>query len=190
MAPAGVGSVTSPPTCLRRRTRLCCSIRSCLRTADTIWTALDALVAQKGAPNVLLTIYWHARSSPAILERYAGTRVWVHEPAADEMRKRVAVTDTFRPGSPLPGGVEAIGVRHGEILFWLANHRALVAGDVLLGANGGVRICPDSWLGTAVTPKELRAELGELLARPIELVLLTHGGPVENGQAALTAALG
>lgn len=113
----------------------------------------------------------------------------MHESAADEMRKRVAVTDTFRPGSPLPGEVEAISVRHGEILFWLSNHGALVAGDVLLGANGGVRVCPDSWLGTAITPEQLRSELRELLERPVELVLLTHGGPVENGRGALAAAL-
>lgn len=156
---------------------------------DAFWAPLDALVAGKGAPHVLLTIYWHARSTPAILDRYPEARVWVHEPAAEEMRKRVPVTDTFRAGEQLPGDVEAIGVRHGEILFWIQRYGALVAGDALLGDNGGVRVCPDSWLGTAISPEELRTELREVAQRPVELILLTHGGPVEDGHAALAAAL-
>ena len=118
--------------------------------------------------------------------------MWAHEPAADEVRKRAAVTDVFITGTRLPGGIEPVATGRGsEILFWIGGHRALVAGDVLLGTpDGGLRVCPDSWLGPSTSPQQLRQELRTLLERPLELVLLTHGEPVmEDAQAALAAAL-
>lgn len=159
---------------------------------ERFWRALDRDVEGHGAPHVLLTIYWHARSSQGIADRYAGTRVWAHEPAAGELRKRTTVTDTFAVGDALPGGVEALEpVPGGEILFWLPGHRAVVAGDVLLGTpEGGVRRCPDSWLGGRTAPAELNEELRRILDRPVELLLLTHGEPVlEGAREALDRAL-
>jgi glyoxylase-like metal-dependent hydrolase (beta-lactamase superfamily II) len=156
------------------------------------WDDLDERVERLGPPNVLVTIYWHVRSAPEILDRYAGTRVFGHEKALDEMSKRVAATETFAAGDNLPGGVEAMTTRNREALFWLPDHAALVAGDVLLGrAGGGVRVCPDSWLSEKLTPEGLREELrAALLDRPVELILLTHGEPVvENARAALDEAL-
>jgi glyoxylase-like metal-dependent hydrolase (beta-lactamase superfamily II) len=151
--------------------------------AARFWDAVDRDVAAHGPPHVLLTIYWHARSSQAILDRYEGARVWSHEPAAEELRKRTPVTDVFAVGDGLPGGVEPLeSVRGGEILFSLPATRALVAGDVLLGTpDGGIRVCPDSWLGPNTTPEGLREELRTLLDRPVELVLLTHGEPITEG---------
>jgi glyoxylase-like metal-dependent hydrolase (beta-lactamase superfamily II) len=156
------------------------------------WDDLDERVERLGPPNVLVTIYWHVRSAPEILDRYAGTRVFGHEKALDEMSKRVAATEAFTAGDKLPGGVEAMTTRNREALFWLPDHAALVAGDVLLGrACGGVRVCPDSWLSEKFTPEGLREELrAALLDRPVELILLTHGEPVvENARAALEEAL-
>ncbi len=162
------------------------------RDAARFWDELDRDIERAGSPHILLTVYWHVRSSPAILERYDGARLWAHTRAAQPIRKRVRVTDTFRPGEPLPGGVEAReSGRGGEILFWIPEHGALVAGDVLLGAaGGGLRVCPDSWLGERITPQELRERLRRLLELPIELILLTHGEPVlERGRDALERAL-
>jgi glyoxylase-like metal-dependent hydrolase (beta-lactamase superfamily II) len=156
------------------------------------WDDLDDRVARLGPPNVLITIFWHTRSADEILDRYAGTRVFAHENALPEVRKRVAATDTFTAGDTLPGGVEAMTARDREALFWLPDHAALVAGDVLLGrAGGGVRVCPDSWLSEKFTPEGLREELrAAVLDRPVELILLTHGEPVvENARAALDEAL-
>ena len=161
--------------------------------AGRFWDALDRDVGEHGAPHVLLTVYWHARSAQAILDRYEGTRVWAHDREASEARKRVALTDTFRPGDALPGGVEARETpRGGEILFWLPEHAALVAGDVLLGVDGGaIRVCPDSWLGPNASPADVREDLRALLDLPVERVLLTHGEPVlENAREALERALG
>jgi hypothetical protein len=78
-------------------------------------------------------------------------------------------------------------------MFWLAEHRALVPGDRLVSFGGGLRPCPDSWLGylkNGLTGQELREELRKLLELPIELVLISHGEPVlERGRDALAAAL-
>jgi glyoxylase-like metal-dependent hydrolase (beta-lactamase superfamily II) len=155
------------------------------------WDDLDDRVARLGPPNILLTIYWHARSAQEILDRYEGAHVFAHENRLDEMRQRVALTDTFTGGDTLPGDVEAMTTREGEALFWVPAHSALVAGDVLLGREGGgVRVCPDSWLGDKITPQEVRDELRPALDRPVELILLTHGAPVvENAREALDRAL-
>jgi glyoxylase-like metal-dependent hydrolase (beta-lactamase superfamily II) len=155
------------------------------------WEDLDGRVDRLGPPNVLLTIYWHVRSAAEILDRYDGTRVFALEPALEEIRKRVTPTDTFSAGDTLPGDTEALVTRDREALFWLPQHAALVAGDVLLGREGGgVRVCPDSWLGDKITPEEVRNDLRPLLDRPVELILLTHGEPVvENALEALDRAL-
>jgi glyoxylase-like metal-dependent hydrolase (beta-lactamase superfamily II) len=76
-------------------------------------------------------------------------------------------------------------------VFWIDEHRALVPGDVLLGAaDGGVRRCPDSWLPEGTTGEDLRRSLRPLLDLPIELVLVSHGRPVlANGRDVLAAGL-
>jgi hypothetical protein len=61
---------------------------------------------------------------------------------------------------------------------------------VLLGACGGVRVCPDSWLSGRADPGKLRALLLERLDLPVERVLVSHSDPVlENGREALARAL-
>lgn len=141
------------------------------------WTALDAVVADRGRPVVVLTtIEFHERSRAAALQRYDG-----------------------RDGRELdapPAGVEAVPLdRAGETMFWLPGSRTLVPGDRLLGdPRGGVRPSPESWTGYMPHPlpaAELRAVLRPLLDLPIERILLSHGAPVlEDGHAALARALG
>jgi hypothetical protein len=67
-------------------------------------------------------------------------------------------------------------------MIWIAEHGALVPGDRLLGtARGGLRVCPDSWLGYLAgrtTPSRLRSELRKLLELPLRMVLVSHGEPV------------
>jgi hypothetical protein len=72
--------------------------------------------------------------------------------------------------------------------------RTLVPGDRLLGDEaGGVRVCPDSWLGylkPGLTGAELRVTLQPLLDLPVERVLTSHGEPVlTGGREALARAL-
>jgi hypothetical protein len=144
--------------------------------AGRFWEAVDRDVARADRPLVVLrTVHWHHRSVDEVLERYPGARLWSAESK-----------------EPLPAGVEAHPVeRADETLFWIVEHRALVAGDVLLGSEkGGLQVCPDSWLPKDFRGDEFRASLRFLLELPFELVLVSHGPPVlENGREALAAAL-
>jgi hypothetical protein len=158
--------------------------------ADDGWEALDrALDGQ--TPDVLLTLFWHTRSTPAALERYPGAIAWVHEPAAELVRERGVDGRTFLPGDELPGGIQAIDVRRAyEVAFLLPDHRALAVGDVLLGDRRGARLLPRSWHRGDY--EKLAAALREALV-PLEFehLLLTHGDPVlGTGHVAVERALG
>jgi hypothetical protein len=147
--------------------------------------ALDRDVARAACPvHILITIFWHARSAGTLLERYPGTRVWVHEPARELVEERAPVTDVFRAGEALPGGVLSVDAgRAYEVLFWLPAHAALVAGDVLLGSESGLTLCPTEWL-VRLDPDAVRAGLRERLqGLPVEQVLHAHGEPVLAGAA-------
>jgi glyoxylase-like metal-dependent hydrolase (beta-lactamase superfamily II) len=154
---------------------------------DRFWRALDRDVEEHGEPQIVLTCYWHARSSSEILDRLGG-RVLVDERTAEKAREHAPVTDTFAVGEPLPGGIEAVDLgKEDEAALWLPDDRALAFGDALLD---GPRVCPDTWLASDDGPQRLRAALAKLLDRPLELILLTHGGPVlDNAHERLRAAL-
>ncbi len=136
---------------------------------ERFWSALDRDVERVGQPVVaLVTCEWHERSAEAFVERYGAVR------------------------SVIPDGVEPIPVEPmEETLFWLPQYGALVAGDVLVGADeGGVRLLPESWMEGRTNPAEMRELLMPLLDLPVELVLVSHGEPVlEQGGAALAHAL-
>ena len=155
--------------------------------------ALHRDVERVGRPvHVLITIFWHTRSAAALVERYSA-RVWAPTSGRAAVARRAGtVTDPFRPGDPLPGGIAAFyTARRTEVVYWIPQHGALVPGDVLLGdGKGGVRMCPESWLPDKIGHAELAASLRPLLELPVERVLLSHGEPVlEDARAALVAAL-
>lgn len=159
---------------------------------EPFWRALDADVARHGPPQIVMTVFWHARSSQRILDRYEGARVLAPAAWPDEARERVPSAHLYELDEALPGGIEAKGtVYRGEALLWIPEHRALAAGDILLGTpGGGVRVCPDSWLAEGVTPEQLRDGLRPILDLPVELLLLTHGEVVaDDARAQLEAAL-
>ena len=133
------------------------------------WEPLDAIVA--GRPvAVLTTIGWHERSREQAIARY-------------------------RASTSVPSGVEAIELQAaGETVFWIPEHGALVPGDRILGApEGGLRLCPESWLSylpSGLTLAGLRDVLRPLLDLPIERVLVSHGEPVlAGGRDALACLL-
>ncbi len=133
---------------------------------------LDELV--DGRPvTILTTIRWHRRDREALAERYRDntTRAWNAVPEGIEPR-------------PLRGA--------GETMFWLPAVAALVAGDRLLGTtDGGLQLCPESWLDSVRVDRAGLAELlAPLIELPIERVLVSHGEPVlHDGRAALAQAL-
>jgi len=159
--------------------------------SDRFLSTLDREVEGKPV-HVLVTIFWHTRSAAALVERY-GARIWAPTTSRAAVARRAGiVTDAFRPGDTLPGGVEAFRTaRSTEVVYWFPEHATLVPGDVLLGdEDGGVRMCPESWLPGTTKHRDLAASLAPLLDLPIECILVSHGEPVlENGQAVLAAAL-
>jgi glyoxylase-like metal-dependent hydrolase (beta-lactamase superfamily II) len=161
--------------------------------ADRFWRALDRDVQRAdGVVHVLVTVFWHTRDTAAIVERY-GARVWAPSRGRQAIERRAGtVTDPFRPADGLPGGLEAFSTaRAAEVVYWLPEHRALVPGDVLVGADGGgARLCPVSWLPEGRTHAQLAESLRPLLDLPVERILVSHGTPVlESAGAALAAAL-
>ena len=151
--------------------------------------------AELGTPeHVLVTVFWHGRGTAGV----GGKRVWGSTRSARPLESRgISVTDRFRAGDDLPGGIQAIQTpRVTEVLFWLPDQRAIAVGDVLLGAGAKpgatsepLRLCPERWLGKA-THDDLRASLRPLLDLPVERVLVSHGEPIlTDGQRALAAVL-
>jgi hypothetical protein len=144
--------------------------------------------------HVLLTVFWHGRSTA----EFGAQRIWAHTRSAQPLRNRgIEVTDAFRPGDELPGGVQAFATaRVNEVVFWLPKQRSLAVGDVLLGAGAKpratqepLRLCPERWLGKA-THDDLRVTLRPLLELPVQRVLVSHGEPVlRAGKAALARVL-
>jgi hypothetical protein len=140
---------------------------------DQLWPALDGL-ADGRRVLVLTTIGWHRRSRDEVIERYGAS--------------------TSRARKTLPSQVVPIPLRGaGETMFWLPQVRTLVPGDRLLGdVDGGVRVCPDSWLRylKGIDGAQLRVLLAPLLDLPVERVLCSHGEPVlARGREALRGAL-
>jgi glyoxylase-like metal-dependent hydrolase (beta-lactamase superfamily II) len=161
--------------------------------SERFWNALDRDVERVGAPvHVLVTIFWHTRSTAAMVERYSA-RVWAPSSSRGAVARRAGgVTDAFRPGAALPGGLEAYGTtRRTEVVYWIPRYGALVPGDVLLGdGRGGIRMCPESWLPGAKGHAELAESLRPLLELPVRRILVSHGEPVlEDATQALAAAL-
>jgi len=117
--------------------------------------------------------------------RYPGTTIWA---PADTPEGHVSSTHTYGAGDSLPAGIRASDVsRLGELVLYLPSHKAVAFGDVVLD---GVRLLPDSWLRNDMTKQDVADALRPLLDEEIQLVLLTHGGPVGDGaRAKLQSAL-
>jgi hypothetical protein len=136
------------------------------------------------AGHVLITVYWHGRSTKDVEAEH----VWASTRSAQPLRNRgIDVSDVFRGGAELPGGIHAFQTaRAAEVVYWLPEQRAVVVGDVLLGSP--LRLCPERWLGKQ-THADLRSALQPLLELPVERVLVSHGEPVLSGGAQALAAV-
>jgi glyoxylase-like metal-dependent hydrolase (beta-lactamase superfamily II) len=144
------------------------------------WAVLDRLVEEHRAPTIVVTVLWHARSSPEILERYDGAALWAHEPAAGWVDERTRVTHTFNVGDSLPGGVEAIHMRRiEEVAFWLPEHNSVVVGDTILGHGDRAALCPPTWVRKNETFEPVWQAVRQLMERKPDRLLLTHGGPMD-----------
>ena len=138
---------------------------------DRFFEALDRDVEQAGKPvRILLTVDAHRRSAADLAERHV-----IDPPPLPPERPRLAT------------GVEIAAEAAGEFVFWLPEHRALVAGDLIIGRAHGLEV-PRAWLEDRY--EEAVERLRPLLDLPVDRVLVTHGEPVlEDGLEALERAL-
>ncbi len=156
---------------------------------ERFWAALDRDVerAGGGGVDVLVTVFWHTRHTREVIARYGG-RVWAASRARTPVARRAGeVTNPFRPGDRLPGGIVALETGRGtEAAYYLPQHRTLVPGDVILGAKDGpgLRFCPESWLPSGSSHARLRQALRPVLDLDVERVLVSHGEPVLEGGGA------
>jgi hypothetical protein len=169
--------------------------------SDGDWGVLDGVVERHGGPVALVTTCpWHARSGAEVVRRYVnspGVSSCAHETAAADRGRITWSVDVRVSGEgSLPGGIQAISTdeQQGEITLWIESIRTVVAGDVLLGAEGerseALRVCPQAWLEPKNTADAVKERLRRLLERQIDAVVPLHGAPVLNGaKQALERAL-
>jgi hypothetical protein len=151
--------------------------------------ALDRAAAGRSLA-IVLTIFYHERSACEILERHPDAGLW-SPPERSEVLT-CAVTNPFRPGDRLPGGLEALATgRTGEVLLWEPRSGTLIPGDIILGTDeGGLKLCPESWLQDGFSHADLARTLQPLMVLPIQRVLVSHGEPVlEDARGALERAI-
>jgi hypothetical protein len=135
---------------------------------DRFWRALDRDAARSGAPLHVIATRQRSAGGSAIRLRYPGTRLW---PGG-----------SFSPDDDLPGGVSAwpVNAEGGtQSLLWIPAHAALVAGSVLVGVDGGLRV--------ETRLSRVLEALQPLTSLPVERVLVTRGEPVRTGGAAALA---
>lgn len=154
--------------------------------------ALRRLEAGKDARpvDIVLTVFYHERSAGAIADAVPGTSLWVVEEGVEKVESEV--TNPFRPGDALPGGLAALATaRIDEVALWDASSRSLFVGDVLLGRGpGGIELCPESWLPDGIGTDDLVGSLMPLLDLPIARILPGHGEPLlRNARARLKSVL-
>jgi glyoxylase-like metal-dependent hydrolase (beta-lactamase superfamily II) len=161
------------------------------------------------ATAIVLTAPWHERDTRSLMQR-PGLRVFAPPPdTADDLMQKYGITaeqagsgspdldwllarddvetHLFSVGDRLPFGAEVLpGREHNDVVLWLEEQRAVIAGDSLVDFGRGLEI-PVEWLREGVTREQVADGLRPLLEKPVELVLPAHGAPTDR--AALERAL-
>ena len=163
---------------------------------------LDLLAAAAARVELLVTIPYHTRSAEALYERFAPkrpTRIWGHANVRKRLRPETQL-EVVPPGAAgtaaaiAGGAAEAYTIgrpRRSEYPVYVPELRAVVFGDAVVGAQGGLRFWNQSsgtgedWYRDVFAPT-----LAPLAERPVEHVLVTHGPPViGDGQRQLALCL-
>jgi hypothetical protein len=154
-----------------------------------VWAFLDERTGAAERVVVALTASWHQRDTVAVIERYGG-EIRLHGIAAgDTAMQGLERVRPYDDDGEIAPGVEALvigGYNQGEVLYWLPDHAALVAGEVFQGRPDGLRVGPDPYL---VSRDELYAWLRALDRLPVTLVLPAHGPPAPDGPDVIRRAL-
>ena len=141
---------------------------------------------------IVLTAPWHERDTRSLVERLNAP---VFVPPPDEgspdvtwlLTGETGEAHLYSAGDRLPVGVDVFpGREPNDLVLWIENCHAVIAGDTLVDFGQGLEIPPE-WLPAGVTTQQVAGGLRPLLALPVEVVLATHGGPTDR--AALGRAL-
>jgi hypothetical protein len=156
------------------------------------WGEIDALVERHGGPVALvITCPWHVRSGAEAVRRYVnspGVETWAQS-AAIEDQERISfdVTHVVEKSAQVARDVEVIATDtgNGELTVWIDEIGAIVAADVLIGAEGerseALRVCPATWLEEANDVETVKTALKPLLERDVRAIVPLHGTPVLSG---------
>ncbi len=164
------------------------------------WAEIDALAGDRSTVAVVTMCPWHARSAGEAALRYVNSHqvsTFAHAVAVEATERiTFAIDHPVERDTELPGGVRALvsDAPQGEITLYVGPIRTVVAGDVLIGAEGErateLRVCPQAWLAGLNTVDSVKAALRPLLEREIDAIVPLHGAPVLSGaKEALEAAL-
>lgn len=128
-----------------------------------------------------------------LASRCAGREVAVLETIRFHRRSAESLRERYGAAAGAPGVERFAFPAAEETVYWIGEHRALVPGDLLVVNAGTLALCPQDWLDEmsgAPRRHELAAQMRVLLALEPELVLVSHGEPVQSGAtAALAGAL-
>jgi glyoxylase-like metal-dependent hydrolase (beta-lactamase superfamily II) len=158
---------------------------------------------------IVLTAPWHERDSESLVARL-GVPLYTARPDSAQflmdtygltaeqagdgspdvvwlLREGKGEARVYGAGDRLPGGIETFpGHKQNDLVLWIEGKRAVVSGDTFVDFGHGLEV-NERWLQPRVTREHVVEWLRPLLELPVELVLLTHGGPTER--AALERAL-
>ena len=156
---------------------------------EAAWEDLGRAIDGASLTDIVLTVFYHDRSAGAIRARWPDVRI--HAEAGGVVHIEGVPTHLYRAGDPLPGGLVAHSTpRDGEAVLWEAASSSLIVGDVLLGKNGGLEICPVGWLPEGVGRQDMATALTPMLDLPLQRVVVSHGEPVlAKGRTALQRAI-
>jgi glyoxylase-like metal-dependent hydrolase (beta-lactamase superfamily II) len=164
-------------------------------------------LATEREPVVVLTSPWHERDAEALVERLGAPVFAPPADTAQDLMDKFGITAEqagdgspdlrwlrtgggdarwYGPGDRLPFGAQAFaGRERNDLVLWLEGSNAVIAGDTLADFGNGLGL--NEWLRGDAKRDQIVAGLRPLLELPVELVLPTHGAPVDR--AALERAL-
>ena len=171
----------------------------------------DEIEARAGErePVVVLTAPWHERDAESLVQRLVAPVYTAPPDTAQDLMDKYGITreqagdgspdvvwllkegkgeaHLFSAGDRLPMGYEVFpGIKPNDVVFWIDQYNAVLAGDTLAEFGRGLEI-NTRWLLEGQTREQVAQGLRPLLERPVELVLASHGGPFDR--AALERAL-
>ncbi len=152
-------------------------------------------------PVVVLTAPWHERDAQSLVDRLGAPVFTPPADTAQDLMDKFGITAEqagdgspdllwlregdfkahfYAPGERLPFGAEVFaGREENDVVLWLEEQRAVIAGDSLADFGRGLEIVP-GWLRDGVTREDVAERLRPLLDQPVELVLPAHGQPTDR----------